>query len=88
MDSWNDEHQNVEEEQQEVIPQDEVPDLPLYEDQGLPYEPPPGLNRSQSMAGSGTTIILSSLELPLVKGSKRVFCSRCTFICDWKICCY
>ena len=75
VDSWNDEQQNDEaqEEQQETTPQEELPDLPVYEDQGLPYDPPPGLNRSSSVAGSGTTIILSSLELPLVKGSKRVF---------------
>ena len=73
VDSWNDEQQNDEEEQQELIPKDELPDLPVIEDQGLPYDPPPGLNRSPSMAGSGTTVILSSLELPLVKGSKRVF---------------
>ena len=37
---------NKMEEQQEVIPQDEVPDLPSHEDQGLPCEPPPGLNCS------------------------------------------
>ena len=73
VDSWNDEQQNIEEEQQEVTPQEDVPDPPVYEDQGLPYEPPPGLNSSSSLAGSGTTIILSSLELPLVKGSRRVF---------------
>ena len=75
VDSWNDEQQNDEaqEEQQETTPQEELPDLPVYEDQGLPYDPPPGLNRSSSVAGSGTTVILSSLELPLVKGSKRVF---------------
>ena len=75
VDSWNDEQPNNEdqEEQQVSTPQEEMPDLPVYEDQGLPYDPPPGLDRSPSMAGSGTTIILSSLELPLVKGSKRVF---------------
>ena len=69
VDSWNDEQQNGEEEHQEVTPQDDVPDLPVYEDQGHPYNPPPGLDRSPSMAGSGTTVILSSLELPLLKGS-------------------
>ena len=53
--------------------QDEFPDLPLHEDQGSIHDPPPGLSRSPSMAGSATTIILLSLELPLVKGSKRVF---------------
>ena len=75
VESWNDEQSNDEnqEEQQEVSPQEDVPDLPVYEDQGHPYDPPPGLGRSPSNAGSGTTIILSSLELPLVKGSKRVF---------------
>ena len=75
VDSWNDDqqHDEVQEEQQETTLQEDLPDLPVHEDQGLPYDPPPGLNRSPSMAGSGTTIILSSLELPLVKGSKRVF---------------
>ena len=73
VDSWNDEQQNDEEEQQETSLQDELPDLPLHEDQGPSNDPPPGLSRSPSMAGSATTIILSSLELPLVKGSKRVF---------------
>ena len=52
--------------------QEDLPDLPLNEDQG-PSDPPPGLSRHPSMTGSATTIIVSSLELPLVKGSKRVF---------------
>ena len=73
VDSWNDEQQNDEEEQQENVLQDDLPDLPLHEDQGPSNDPPPGLSRHPSMAGSATTIILSSLELPLVKGSKRVF---------------
>ena len=73
VDSGNDEQQDDEEERQETAHQDELPDLPLHEDQGSPYDPPPGLSRSPSIAGSATTIILSSLELPLVKGSKRVF---------------
>ena len=64
VDSWNDEQQNDEEEQQEIPLQDELPDLPLHEDQGPSNDPPPGLSRSPSMAGSATTIILSSLELP------------------------
>ena len=73
VDSWNDEQQDDGEEQQQIPPQDDFPDLPLHEDQGSTHDPPPGLSRSPSMAGSATTIILSSLELPLVKGSKRVF---------------
>ena len=58
VDSWNDEQQNDEEDQicsREVITQDEVPDLPLHDGQELPYDPPPGLTRSPSMAGSGTS---------------------------------
>ena len=73
VNSWNDEQQDDGEEQQQIPPQDDFPDLPLHEDQGSIHDPPPGLSRSPSMAGSATTIILSSLELPLVKGSKRVF---------------
>ena len=73
VDSWNDEQQIDEGEGQEISPQDEFPDLPLREDQESFHDPPPGLSRSPSMAGSATTIIISSLELPLVKGSKRVF---------------
>ena len=73
VDSWTDEQQNDEEEQQEITIQDDLPDPPLNEDQGPSNDPPPGLSRSPSMAGSATTIILSSLEPPLVKGSKRVF---------------
>ena len=75
VDSWNDDqqHDEVQEEQQENTLQEDLPHPPVAEDQGSPYDPPPGLNRSPSMAGSGTTVILSSLELPLVKGSKRVF---------------
>ena len=63
VDSWNDEQQNDEEEQQEISPQDDLPDLPLHEDQGLSNDPPPSLSRSPS------TIIVSSLEFLLVKGS-------------------
>ena len=74
------EEQNDEEEQQEIHPQDDLPDLPVHEDQGPSHNPPPGLSYSPSMAGSATTIILSSLELPLVKGSKRV-CVRDAHIC-------
>ena len=72
VDSWTDERQE-EEEEQEIPHQDELPDLPLQEDQGSVHDFPPGLSRSPSIAGSATTIIFSSLELPLVKGSKRVF---------------
>ena len=44
VDSWNDEQQNDEEEQQENILQDDLPDLPLHEDQGPSNDPPPGLS--------------------------------------------
>ena len=60
VDSWNDEQQNDEEGQQEIPPQDDLPDLPSHEDQGPSHDPPPGLSHSPSMAGSGATIILSS----------------------------
>ena len=73
VDSWNDDQEANGEEQQDIPPQDDVPDLPLQEDQELPQDTPPGLVHSASMAGSATTIIVSSLELPLFKGSKRVF---------------
>ena len=36
-------------------------------------ESPPGLSGPASIAGSATTVIVSTLELPLFKGSKRVF---------------
>ena len=73
VDSWNAEEEEVEEGQQDDLPQNEVPDLPVQEDQGRSPEPPPGLPRSASIAGSATTVIVSVLELPLFKGSKRVF---------------
>ena len=73
VDSWNDEQQDDEEEQPGNILQEDSPDPPLHEDQGPSNDPPPGLSRHPSMTGSATTIVLSSLELPLVKGSKRVF---------------
>ena len=51
VDSWNDERprDDVHEEQQETTLQEELPDLPVYEDQGPPYDPPPGLSRSSSL---------------------------------------
>ena len=61
------------EEPHEIPPHDDVPDPPLHEDQELPQDIPPGLGHSASMAGSATTILVSSLELPLFKVSKRVF---------------
>ena len=73
VDSWNDDQEANGEEQQEIPPQDDVPDLPLQDDQGLPQDTPPGLVHSTSVAGSATTVIVSSLELHLFKGSKRVF---------------
>ena len=48
VDSWNDEGQTEGEEQQESVPQEEVPDLPVYEDPGHMQEPP----RSQSFSFS------------------------------------
>ena len=70
--SWNDEEQGGEEGHQDDVPQNEVPDLPLQEDQDEPPEAPQGLTHSASIAGSATTVIVSALELPLFKGSKRV----------------
>ena len=55
------------------LPHKKRPDLPVNENPGHIQEPPPGLSRSSSVAGSATTIMVSSLELPLVKNSKRVF---------------
>ena len=73
VDSWNDEEQGGEEGHQDDVPQNEVPDLPVREDQDGSPEAPPGLAHSASIAGSATTVIVSALELPLFKGSKRVF---------------
>ena len=44
VDSWNDEQQNDEEEQQEIHSQDDLPDLPVHEDQGPSHDPPPSYN--------------------------------------------
>ena len=73
VDSWNDEEEGVEGRHQDEVSQEDVADLPLQEDQDQSPEAPPGLARSASIAGSATTVIVSTLELPLFKGSKRVF---------------
>ena len=73
VESWNDEEEENGEEPQEDSPQEDDPGLPLREDQDVPQDAPPGLIRSSSTAGSAMTVIVSSLELPLFKGSKRVF---------------
>ena len=72
VDTWNDEQDVNEEENQEDIPQEDFQELPIQEGRDDLQEPPPGLPRSSSLAGSAT-VIVSSLEIPLVKGSKRVF---------------
>ena len=73
VDSWNDEEEGVQEGHQDDVAQDHVADLPLQEDQDKSPEAPPGLARSASIAGSATTVFVSALEVPLFKGSKRVF---------------
>ena len=75
------------EEQQEEQHQSEVIDLPIQDGHDASEVAPPGLSRSESMAGSATTIIMSTLELPLFKGSNRVFVRDAHFVCCWKICC-
>ena len=66
VDTWSDEEGDVEDEHQEDVVQEDVPDLPLQEDQDRSPETPPGLARSASIAGSATTVIVSALEVPLV----------------------
>ena len=73
VDSWNDEEEGREEEHQNDDVQENVTELPIQEEQDRSPDAPPGLARSASMAGSATTVIVSALELPLFKGSKRVF---------------
>ena len=76
VDSWNEDEQQAEphtEEQPEDQHQSEVIGLHIQEGHDTSQPDPPGLSRSASMAGSATTIIVSALELPLFKGSKRVF---------------
>ena len=53
--------------------QSEVIDPPIQDGHDTSEMALPGLSRSESMAGSATTIITSTLELPLFKGSNRVF---------------
>ena len=73
VDSWNDEEEGREEEHQNDDVQENVTELPIQEEHDNSPDHPPGLPRSASTAGSATTIIVSALELPLFKGSKRVF---------------
>ena len=76
VDAWNEEEQQPDpttEEQPENQHQDEVARLPIHEDRDATDIDPPGLSPPASMAGSATTIIVSTLELPLFKGNKRVF---------------
>ena len=73
VDAWNDDEQANEEHHQQETTHDDAPDLPLQEDVDINDESPPGLARPASIAGSAPTIIMSTLELPLFKGSKRVF---------------
>ena len=76
VDSWNEDEQQAEphtEEQPGDQHQSEVIGLPRQEGHDTSEPDPLGLSRSASMAGSATTIIASALELPLFKGSKRVF---------------
>ena len=73
IDSWNEEEEVVEEGRQDDAPQDDIPQFPPQEDQDRSPEAPPGLVRSASIDGSATTVIVSALEVPLFKGSKRVF---------------
>ena len=74
VDSWNDDEEGREEENQDEATR--IEDLPSQEDHENPPEIPPGLARPASLAGSATAVILSTLEMPLLKGSKRVF------VCD------
>ena len=55
-------------EDQDQEDQEEVARLPLLGDRDA-VEQPPGLSPPASIAGSATTIIVSTLELPLFKGS-------------------
>ena len=52
---------------------EEVIHLPIREGHDTTDIDPPGLSPPASIAGSATTIIVSTLELPLFKGSNRVF---------------
>ena len=72
VDAWNNEGEG-DDNHQEDLTQNDLVDLPLQEDTDRVEEPPPGLSRPASIAGSATTVIVSTLELPLFKGSKRVF---------------
>ena len=71
--AWNNEEECDQEDHQEDTTQNDLVNLPLQEDTDRVEEPPLGLFRSASIAGSATTVLVSALELPLFKGSKRVF---------------
>ena len=71
--SWNEEEEDREEEHQDDVVQENVPELSIQEGQNRSPETPPGLVRSASIAGSATTVIVSALEVPLFKRSKREF---------------
>ena len=80
VDSWNEEDPQQQqpqeapyEEQQDNHYPEEVTRLPVDEACDEPGVGPPGLSPPASVAGSATTVIVSTLELPLFKGSKRVF---------------
>ena len=63
VDSWNDDEEGREEENQDEAAR--IEDLPLQEDHENSPEIPPGSARPASLAGSATTVILSTLEIPL-----------------------
>ena len=69
IDAWNDEEEVNEEHHQQDTTNNDTTDLPLQENVDNVEEPPPGLSRPASIAGSASTVIMSTLELPLFKGS-------------------
>ena len=83
VDAWNEDEGVNDEHHQEDITQNDVVDFPVQENPERIEDSPPGLSRPASIAGSATTVIMSALELPLFKGSKRVFVRRFTSICHW-----
>ena len=60
VDAWNNEEQFDGEDHQEEDTQ--LDNLPLQEDTDRVEELPPGLSRPASIAGSATTVIVSTLE--------------------------
>ena len=75
VDAWNEDDQQEPQkvEYQEDNDPTEKIRISIQEGHHTFEQEPPGLSRPASMAGSATTIIVSALELPLFKGSKRVF---------------